>query len=273
MTRLTRKIAMVTGGASGLGRAIAQRLASDGATVVITDRQQELGRVVAAEFGFEFYEQDVCREESWTSIMCEIEARHARLDVLVNNAGVLGPTDAASPESTRLVDWKVVFGVNVEGTFLGCRAAIALMRRTGGGSIVNISSIAGLMATPYATAYGASKAAVRHLTKSVAQHCAQQGLKIRCNSVHPGTVRTSLWNLHAEEVARERGVSLDEIIVESQREIPLGDFTKAEDVAAAVSFLASDDARHMTGAKLIVDGGVVNCATYRASSAISQPQA
>jgi 3(or 17)beta-hydroxysteroid dehydrogenase len=159
-----------------------------------------------------------------------------------------------------------VFSVNVEGVFLGCRAALGQIHASGGGAIVNISSIAAMLATPYATAYGASKAAVRHMTKSLAQYCAERKLSIRCNSVHPGSVRTSLWDIHATELARARGVPFETITKESQDAIPMGDFTRPEDVAAAVSFLVSDDARHITGAKLVVDGGYLHCNTYRATA-------
>lgn len=258
----TGKIALVTGGASGLGRAIAARLASDGATVVISDIQLELGTATAAELGVAFLEQDVCDESRWEQIIQEIEERYDRMDVLVNNAGILGSVDAFNPEDTRFSDWKRLFAVNVDSVFLGCRAALPAMRRAGGGSIINISSISGLLATPYATAYGATKATVRQLTKTVAQHCAQQKLNIRCNSVHPGVVRTPLWDRWAEETAQLRGVLMEDIVDEAQARVPLGDLTVPEDIAAAVSFLASDQARHITGAKLIVDGGVINCDTF-----------
>lgn len=263
MGRLDHHVALVTGGASGLGRAIAWRLASDGANVVISDTQAEAGRATASECGFTFIEQDVRDEARWRQVVREVEERHGGLNILVNNAGILGPQDALNPEDTRLADWRNIFAVNVEGVFLGCRTTIPAMKRAGGGSIVNVSSVAGLLATPYATAYGASKAAVRQLTKSVAQHCAQERLSIRCNSVHPGIVRTPLWNKQAEEAAGARGVSVEAIVDESRAIIPLGDFTLAEDIAAVVSFLASQEARHITGAKLIVDGGVVHCDTYR----------
>jgi len=263
MGLLGHKVALVTGGASGLGKAIAQRLASDGERVVITDIAGELGSATAADYGLVFLEQDVCDEARWTEIVEEIEERFQRLDIVVNNAGILGPMDAASPEGTRLADWNRLFAVNVTGVFLGCRTAIPALRRAGGGSIINVSSVAGLLATPYATAYGASKAAVRHLTKSVAQYCAQQKLNVRCNSVHPGDVRTPLWERGMEQIARTRGVSTEDVIADVTAAIPLGDLTLPEDIAAAVSFLASEEARHITGAKLIVDGGLVHCDTYR----------
>lgn len=262
MRRLEGKTALVTGGASGLGKAIAERLARDGARVVITDVQRELAEATAGESGFVFLEQDVRDEERWTEIVREIGIRFGPLNILVNNAGIVGPMHAVSPVNTSLALWRTIFAVNVESVFLGCRAAIPAMKRAGGGSIVNISSVAGLLASPFATAYGASKAAVRQLTKSVAQHCAQEKLSIRCNSVHPGNVRTPLWDRQAREIAKVRGVPIEQVIAEGQAEIPMGGFTRAEDVAAAVSFLASDESRHMTGAKLIVDGGIVHCDTY-----------
>jgi 3(or 17)beta-hydroxysteroid dehydrogenase len=262
MSRLEHKVALVTGGASGLGKAIAQRLVVDGAQVVITDIQAELGQATAAELGFTFLKQDVSDEAQWGDITQEIERRFGRLDVLVNNAGIVGPADAINPEDTRLRDWKKIFSVNVEAVFLGCRAVIPVMRRAGAGSIINISSVAGLLATPYATAYGASKAAVRQLTKSVAQHCAQLKLNIRCNSVHPGDVFTPLWEKLAHEQGDARRMSVEEVVAEAKAACPMGDLMAPQDIAAAVSFLASDDARHITGTKMIVDGGLVNCDTF-----------
>jgi NAD(P)-dependent dehydrogenase (short-subunit alcohol dehydrogenase family) len=265
--RLAAKIALVTGGASGLGKVIAHRLAAEGAQVVITDIQSDLGRQTAAECAVTFMAHDVSDEAQWAEIVEEVERRHGRLDILVNNAGILGPKDASSPENTRLADWLKVFAVNVNGVFLGCRAAIPAMRRSGGGSIVNISSVAGLLATPYATAYGASKATVRQLTKSVAQHCAQEKLNIRCNSVHPGNVRTPLLEASMQQAARARAVAVEDIAAERAALTPMGDLTLPEDVAAAVAFLASDEARHITGEKLVVDGGIINCDTYLMSPA------
>src|SRR5262249_12078776 len=130
-----------------------------------------------------------------------------------------------------------------------------------------LSSVAGLLATPYATAYGASKAAVRQLTKSVAQHCAQEKLNVRCNSVHPADVRTPLWDRGASELARARGGCMEQVISEAAAGIPMGDPTLPQDIAAAVSFLVSDDSRHVTGSELIVDGGIVHCDTYHLLSA------
>jgi 3(or 17)beta-hydroxysteroid dehydrogenase len=266
MNRLENRVAIVTGGASGLGKATAERLMRDGARVVITDRQAELGHAAARELGCAFLEQDVTNEARWAEVVQDVELHLGRVNVLVNNAGIIGAMDAVNPENTRYSEWKKVFAVNVDGVFLGCRAVIPAMRRAGGGSIVNISSIAALLATPYATAYGASKATVRQLTKSVAQYCAQEKLNVRCNSVHPGDVRTPMWDRHAEEVAKTRGITFEQVLDEARSYYPMSDFTLPEDVAAAVAFLASDDARRITGEQLIVDGGTIHCDTYHKHS-------
>jgi len=262
MGRLTDKVALVTGGASGLGKAIAQRLAEEGARVVITDIQRDLGAATAKELGLTFYVQDVCDEAEWSAIIQKVENLHSHLDILVNNAGIVGPMGATNPENTPLAVWRKLFAVNVDSVFLGCRAAIPAMRRAGSGSIINISSVAGLLATPYNTAYGATKATVRQLTKSVAQHCAQEKLDIRCNSVHPGDVHTPLWDKIAEETAKFSGISPQEVIAQQAINSPMGGFTEAADIAAAVAFLASDDARRISGTKVIVDGGLIGCDSF-----------
>ena len=256
MHGLNDKVALVTGGASGIGKANAIRLAAEGARVFITDIQVELGREVASEGGFNFLEQDVSDEEQWPTIIQEIERSCGRLDILVNNAGILGSGDS-NPENTRLSDWRKTFSVDVEGVFLGCRAAIPAMRKAGGGAIVNIASITAQMPTPDILPYGAGKAAVRHLTRSVAAYCAREKLNIRCNSVHPGFTQTPALEKGLADIAERGGLSVEEVVAVAKARIPLGDYTLAEDIAAAVAFLASDDARHVTGEKLIVDGGII----------------
>lgn len=260
--KLNRKVVLVTGGASGLGKAIAQRLVRENASVVITDVQRPLGEAAAAECGFTFFEHDVTDEARWNELIERIRKQHGALHVLVNNAGVLGPRDAVSPEETRLTDWRKIFAVNVEGVFLACRAAIPLMQASGGGSIINISSHAALLATPHGTAYGASKAAVRHLTKSVAQHCAEKKMNIRCNSLHPGDVKSVMFDATIKEMAQSRGVSVETVLQDWQSTIPLGQFLELQDIENAVVFLASDDSRYMTGAKLVIDGGSTGCSTF-----------
>jgi len=254
---LAGRVAVVTGGASGIGRAVAERLVSDGATVVITDIQAERGAAVAEELGVNFIAHDVRDEGEWEQVVETVVAEVGAVQILVNSAGVLGLRDSKTPEDTPLSDWQRIFAVNVEGTFLGCRAAIRAMRGVGSGAIVNLSSVAGLIPTPLAVAYGASKAAVRHLTTSVAEYCAQQKLNIRCNSVHPGIVLTPLLQHAWAEDARLRGVSYEQIVQDATASVPMGDLTRPEDVAASVAFLVSDEARHVTGAQIVVDGGIL----------------
>jgi 3(or 17)beta-hydroxysteroid dehydrogenase len=262
MTDLNGKIALVTGGASGLGYAIARRLRADGATVIITDIQAGLGEAAATDIGATFLPQDVTVEADWHQTIGSIQRQFGGLHILVNNAGILAAAQAVSPEHTPLDDWQRLFAVNVDGVFLGCKTVIPAMRDCGGGSIVNISSVAGLLATPYATAYGATKATVTQLTKSVAQYCAQERLNIRCNSVHPGDVRTPLWDKWSARLAAEQGISVDQVIAKFEAMIPTGRMTRPEDISAAVAFLASDDAQQITGIELPVDGGFINCSTY-----------
>jgi NAD(P)-dependent dehydrogenase (short-subunit alcohol dehydrogenase family) len=256
--KLANKIALVTGGASGIGRAIAERLQSDGARVVVTDIQSPPG-----SSGLDFIQQNVVDESQWDEVVRTVRGSYGGLHILVNNAGILSPPSPVSnPETTRLSDWQRIFAVNVEGIFLGCRAAIPAISSSGGGAIINISSVAALLATPFAAAYGASKAAVRHFTKSVAQHCAERKLNIRCNSVHPGIVRTAALDKAFAEAADARGVGIETILAERREAVPVGDFASLHDIAAGVAFLASEDSRHMTGVQLVIDGGMVECDTY-----------
>jgi 3(or 17)beta-hydroxysteroid dehydrogenase len=262
MGRLTGRTALVTGGASGLGRAVVARLTDEGASVVISDVQREQGGQAADALGAHYLYQDVTSEEQWPLVLRQAAVLAGPVSILVNNAGIAGAADRVSPEDTRLADWKQIFRVNLDSVFLGCRAGIAAMRHTGGGSIVNMSSIAALLATPDSTAYGAAKAAVRQLTKSVAQHCAQERLGIRCNSVHPGEVKTPLWDGYIAQTAQVQGVPADQLVREAKARVPLGDMPAPDDIAAGVAFLCSDDARFITGAELIIDGGLIHCDTF-----------
>jgi 3(or 17)beta-hydroxysteroid dehydrogenase len=255
MGQLNNKTALVTGGASGLGAAISRRLAAEGAMVVITDIQQSLGENLATELAGAFIKQDVTSETDWTEVIRRVEYEYGALHILVNNAGITGRMVNVTPENTTLADWRKIHQINVEGVVLGCRAAIPVLRRSGGGTIINMSSIAALMSMPEGMAYGASKAEVAHITKSVALYCARDGSKIRCNSVHPGNVLTPMLQKAMDEIASRRGVPYEKIVEEFKAENPQGEFLDPADVANAVLFLASDAARYITGIKLVVDGG------------------
>lgn len=253
MSRLANKIALVTGAAAGIGRATAMLLARDGATVVVTDIDTAGGVAVAAALpGAWFMALDVADESSWTAVMAAVIARHGRLDILVNNAGV----QMTRPlEDTSLDDWRRVMSVNADSAFLGTKLAIAAMKDTGGGAIVNMSSTYGITADGLNAAYCASKGAVRLFTKAAALYCADRGYNIRVNSVHPGVIATPMLEREIAEVAAGRGQdTTDAVRAEWGRICPLG-IGAAEDIAEGVVYLASDAAKYVTGTELVIDGG------------------
>ncbi|WP_189047094.1 SDR family NAD(P)-dependent oxidoreductase [Aliidongia dinghuensis] len=246
--RLAGKCCFITGAASGLGKAMATAFAGEGAQVAVADRDAEAGRAVAASLGNGFYVAlDVTDETQWTVALGAAVRAMGRLDVLVNNAGVV----AAKPiEETTLAEWRFVNSVNVEGTFLGCKHAIPHLRASGGGAIINLSSVAGITAAPMMAAYSASKGAVRALTKTVAIELARKGDQIRCNSIHPVFFETPMLDQMAattRDPARFR--------TNLAGTVPLGRFGQPEEVAALAVYLASDEARFITGAEFAIDGG------------------
>jgi NAD(P)-dependent dehydrogenase (short-subunit alcohol dehydrogenase family) len=254
MTRFADRVWLVTGGRAGIGRAVAERALADGAAgVVITGRDADGGKETAAELGehVTFLEQDVTDEARWDEVVDEVLARFGRLDVLVNNAGWVGSGNPQSPETTPFEEWHSILAVNLDGTFLGCRAGIRAMKDEGG-AIVNMSSTAGLLGVPAFIAYGAAKAAVAHLTKSVAVYCARQGFRIRCNVVHPALVETTM----SDTIIGLYGGEYETARANYLARVPLGELGKPEDVADAVAFLASDESAYVTGAQLVVGGGL-----------------
>jgi len=258
VARVEGKIAIVTGGASGLGLAIAERLLLEGAVVILTDIDALAGQRAASELGCTFFHQDVADENSWHELMADTLELHGRLDILVNNAGIFQGQGGNDPESTLLEDFNRIYSINVAGTFLGCKHAIAAMRKCQSrGSIINLSSIAALVSTPFLTAYGASKAAVRQLTMSIAAHCAESGYGIRCNSVHPGQIRTPMLDNLFQDAATSMDVGVDVVEVEFLKKIPLAEFGEPDDVAYLVLYLASDESKHVTGTQMLVDGGML----------------
>ena len=255
MKRLASKVAVVTGGATGIGRTIAEKLLGEDAAVIVSDINSATGEAMGAATGARFYRHDVTSEADWQGLVEQIGRDFGRLDVLVNNAGIVG--SLSNPENILLEDWMSVQQVNVQGVLLGCRAVIPLMAEGGGGAIVNICSIASEKAAPDSVAYGASKAALQHLTTSVAVQCARKRYKIRCNSVHPGPVLTDLVRAGAKGFAKARGISEAEALEQMKLRVPDGDFIEPDDIANAVLFLASDESRRITGASLFVDGGQI----------------
>lgn len=250
----TSKVAIVTGGASGLGLAIVEHFISARATVISTDVNETEGKRAAAENGAEFFPQDVSSESDWQRLIQHLLTRHSGADILINNAGIgegLGPS---TPEHTSWQDWERIMAVNAGGVFLGCKHIIPLMRERGGGSIVNVSSIAALVATPFITAYGASKSAVLQFTRSVAVYTANEN--IRCNSVHPGQIETPMLSGLFQDVADSGGLAPDQVRHDFLQRIPQGRFGQPEDIAQAVLFLCSDAASHITGSRLCIDGGM-----------------
>lgn len=249
MNRLEGKTVLITGAASGLGAAAARRLHREGAFVVVTDRNSADGAAVAGELGERglFRELDVTREDQWISVIDGVMALRGRLDVLVNNAGI-GITGTI--EDATIEDFRRSHAVNVEGVFFGCKHAVRVMKARREGSIINLSSMAALVGAPNLCTYAATKGAVRSLTKSVALHCGQHGYGIRCNSIHPIFIETPM--MHGMLEGSKDPEKLRRGLVKS---IPLGRIGEPEDVAAAVAYLASEDARFLTGIELPIDGG------------------
>ena len=251
MPRLDSKTALVTGGASGIGAAIARCFAREGAQVIIADINQSAGDNLASDLGVRFFNMDVSREEDWVRFAAAIP----EIDIVVNNAGITGFEDSPGPhdpEHASLAEWHRVHAVNLDGTFLGCRYAIGAMRAKGAGAIINMSSRSGLVGIPGAAAYASSKAAIRNHTKSVALYCAQQGLNIRCNSIHPAAILTPMW-----EALIGDGPDREDRKAAMVADTPLKRFGTVEEVAAIALMLASDDATYMTGSEVHLDGGLL----------------
>lgn len=251
MPELSDNLCVVTGAASGIGKAICMAFVAEGAQVILTDIDAEAGQFAAEEIGCEFIGLDVREEADWEALA----ERAPQIDTMVNNAGVTGfefspgPHD---PEHATLADWRAVQAVNSDGTFLGCRYALRAMKARGEGAIINISSRSGLVGIPGAASYAASKAAIRNHTKSVALYAAQQGWRIRCNSIHPAAILTPIW-----EPMLGTGPDREARMAALVADTPLRRFGTAEEVAALAVFLASAKSAYMTGSELTLDGGLL----------------
>jgi len=248
MDRVKDKVIVITGAASGLGLADSRVLAHEGAQVVMTDIDPEAGQAHANDIGAHFIAQDVSEEASWQKVMSEVESRFGRLDGLVNNAGI---APIANIEDTTTDVWRRVMGIHLDATFWGCQSAIALMKRNGGGSIVNMSSTAALIGLSPYLAYSAAKGGIRAMTKSIAIHCRSESLGIRCNSVHPGSISTPMVHKALKTLM---GTDLMAEEDPEKTRVALG-IGEPEDVANMVLYLLSDESKHVTGAEMVIDNG------------------
>lgn len=250
MGRLQGKVAIITGALGGIGRADAELFAREGARLLLTDLNEQGGAEFAASLGTEalYMKHDVASEADWIAVVAAAEQRFGRLDVLINNAGMLV---MGSVVDTTLEQWRRVHAVNLDGVFLGCKHALPAIERAGGGSIVNISSIAAMHGVPYVAAYCSSKGGVRSLTKAVAVHCREKKNNVRCNSVHPDGVKTPMVVKVATGQEHATRAEIESISSHSNR------FCEPEDIASVVAFLASDDSRYMNGAEVLVDNAAL----------------
>ncbi|TDU31127.1 3(or 17)beta-hydroxysteroid dehydrogenase [Panacagrimonas perspica] len=250
MGRVSGKVALITGAASGVGKADALLLAREGARVVLTDVNEEAGRAVAADIGTEnalFVRHDISSEEDWIGAIKQTQEHFGGLDILVNNAAILA---MATIEDTTLELWQKVQRVNSDGYFLGCKYGLAAMRERPSGSIVNMSSMAGIGGQSSTAAYSASKGAVAALTRSVAAHCRAQLYPIRCNSVHPDGIMTPMVM-----TTKRLGSGKPGYIREKDPKQLMARMAKPEDIANLVLFLASDESRFVNGAEMRIDNG------------------
>jgi 3(or 17)beta-hydroxysteroid dehydrogenase len=256
MSGLDDGVVLITGATSAIAIACARRMLAEGARVVLGGIDDVAGHQNAAAIGMRcsYHSLDVRLEEDWKAIFRWVEEEYGRLDVLVNNAAISGtgaghgPLD---PEATSLESWRGVHATNLDGVFLGCKHALRLLKRSPSGSIVNVGSGSALVGRPSRAAYASSKAALCSLSRSIALHCAGQGYPIRCNTVLPSRILTDMWN-----PVLGSGPEREHRIAALGGEIPLGRLGSPEEVAAAVFFLASDEASFITGAELRVDGGL-----------------
>lgn len=249
MGRVAGKVAIITGAASGMGKADALLLAREGARVVVADLNEKDGQAVAAAIGETavFMRLDVTDEDNWKAVISATVERFGRLDILVNNAGMIA---LGTIVDTDMASWRKINAVNSDGVFLGCKHAIPVMAESGGGSIVNMSSVAAIQGQSFVAAYSASKGAVRALTKSIAMFCKEQKNGIRCNSIHPDGVKTPM----VVKVAMGKDVATQEDIDEVGK---FGNMCEPEDIANLVLYLASDESGFVNGAEMLID----NCST------------
>ena len=245
--RLKDKVALITGAAQGLGKEMAKSMMAEGAEVYISVINKDLLDKTVKELSCFGISLDVTKSEDWENAIDHIKEKSGSLNILVNNAGIGNGGDI---ESTDMETWKLVHNVNLDSVFLGCKYALPLMRDSGNGSIINISSMSGIVASHNTSAYNSSKAAVRHLSKSIALHCAKSTNLVRCNSIHPVFTRTAMVQSMID-AAPERNIEQKLI-----QQIPIRKLAEPIDIANAAIFLASDESSFITGTELLIDGGL-----------------
>ena len=253
MGRVQDKVAIITGAASGLGFASARKLLEEGAKVILTDVNREVLESMPERLSdfsksqFQAIFHDVTQEESWIELINKTENDLGKINILVNSAGISLGADVVS---TDFDIWKKVHQVNLDSVFLGCKYAVPVMGKYGHGSIINISSISGIVAGWNTAAYNSSKAGVRLLSKSVALFCAKKGFEVRCNSVHPAFVNTPILD------PIKQAFGADEAVAKLARQIPMNKIGDTDDVSYAILYLASDESKFMTGTEIVLDGGL-----------------
>jgi len=253
------KVALVTGGASGIGEAVAELLAKEGATVVATDIDELRGpevvaRIVKAGGKAVFLEQDVTSEDRWAEIAADIEKRFGRLDIMVSNAGI--GIAVPSIVDMTLSDWRKQTAINLDGVFLSVKYSLPLMRKGGGGSVIMMSSLAGLRGSVGLAGYCATKGGVRLFAKAIAMECAAAGDGIRVNSVHPGIIDTPIWGKIPTGATGNQSNAPIDPEERAKFATPLGRAGHAAEIASGVLYLASDASRYVTGTELVIDGGM-----------------
>jgi|TARA_B100001146_G_C16185365_1_gene436571 3(or 17)beta-hydroxysteroid dehydrogenase len=246
MGRLDNKVAIITGGAMGLGAADSTLFAKEGAKVILTDVASDEGQKIADEIGATFMQQDVTDEERWKEVIAETVNLHGRLDILVNNAGIV---EVGDPENQTTAEYRKTMAVHMDSTFFGCKYSIPVMAETGGGSIVNMCSIASVQGESYVAAYCAAKGAIEAYTRAVAVHCGLKKNGVRCNSIHPSGIATPMVASVPDKMNAKFGAS-------PNQDAPVSKTGEPIDIAYAALYLASDESKFMNGAQLRVDNAM-----------------
>ncbi len=246
MGRLDNKVAIITGGAMGLGAADSTLFAKEGAKVILTDVASDEGQKIADEIGATFMQQDVTDEERWKEVIAETVNLHGKLDILVNNAGIV---EVGDPENQTTAEYRKTMAVHMDSTFFGCKYSIPVMAKTGGGSIVNMCSIASVQGESYVAAYCAAKGAIEAYTRAVAVHCGLKKNGVRCNSIHPSGIATPMVASVPDKMNAKFGAS-------PNQDAPVSKTGEPIDIAYAALYLASDESKFMNGAQLRVDNAM-----------------